>query len=824
MVDLVDEAPYTMRSRRSATGGVRSDALREAPESRFDLENADARPATPSVLPRPFGELSQATVDAIVERTGLVGSQLKSQRDKRKRGAAWLLRFLLGYPGNTWQERWIASGLDSGTRSIAVVTEANYRGNSKYKGYEVTAGLQALFLLRVIQPSLVSFRANKFGHYADYFVATQGDPDLARFEVELRKNTASSRYQDRALFDVAVAMTTQGIRFADLEPPALLHYSLECRRSGLVLGRGNQGRGHFAGLLAWDVCYAMGHFPTNTAPTLRASLYNGQKSAEQLVDRHGRIGNEGVRQLLVDYLIRRQLDTDYNTREGLASFLVKNFWLSIEQLSPGQADLNVSPELYDQWKEVARFKDNGELRVSMQSVLLPVRALYLDIQSWALTEPERWAEWAAPCPVPQSDLRGFAKRRREIKQRMDGRTRVRQPLLPLLVDYVERDLTDATKLLRATKAASGGEDFEVAGVRYRRTDSRVDQVAAAAGSENFRVDNLDTGEVVNAASREETAFWAWAYVEVLRHTGIRVEELVEITHTSLIPYDRPNGEVIPLLVIAPSKTDRERVIPCSPELFHVLALIISRQTLNGPISVIPRYDTHEKVMTDPLPFIFQRQTGGIRRVTSPGTVLDALKAACRRAEQTVPAFRGTHFTPHDFRRLFTTEILNAGLPIHIGAALLGHLNIETTRGYAAVFAEDVVSHFQSFLNRRRKLRPQEEYRPTTPEEWQEFEEHFDKRKLELGSCGRPYGTPCNHEHACIRCPMLHVDRKMLPRLDEIERDLLERLDRANESGWAGEIDGIEITLSMLRTKREETLRQQRVTTEVSLGMPSLRPD
>jgi hypothetical protein len=24
----------------------------------------------------------------------------------------------------------------------------------------------------------------------------------------------------------------------------------------------------------------------------------------------------------------------------------------------------------------------------------------------------------------------------------------------------------------------------------------------------------------------------------------------------------------------------------------------------------------------------------------------------------------------------------------------------------------------------------------------EFEEHFDKRRVELGSCGRPYGTAC----------------------------------------------------------------------------------
>jgi hypothetical protein len=43
--------------------------------------------------------------------------------------------------------------------------------------------------------------------------------------------------------------------------------------------------------------------------------------------------------------------------------------------------------------------------------------------------------------------------------------------------------------------------------------------------------------------------------------------------------------------------------------------------------------------------------------------------------------------------------------------------------------------------------PTEEYRPTSDQEWAEFEDHFDKRKVELGGCARPYGTPCSHEHA-----------------------------------------------------------------------------
>ncbi|MGW1757598.1 hypothetical protein [Streptomyces mirabilis] len=115
--------------------------------------------------------------------------------------------------------------------------------------------------------------------------------------------------------------------------------------------------------------------------------------------------------------------------------------------------------------------------------------------------------------------------------------------------------------------------------------------------------------------------------------------------------------------------------------------------------------------------------------------------------------------------------------------MLGHLNIQTTRGYDAVFAEEVITQYQQFLARRRAERPASEYREPTHEEWQEFQEHFDKRRVELGSCGRPYGTPCAQGHACIRCPMLSINPKMLPRLDELEEDLLARRKRAIKEGW-----------------------------------------
>jgi hypothetical protein len=69
--------------------------------------------------------------------------------------------------------------------------------------------------------------------------------------------------------------------------------------------------------------------------------------------------------------------------------------------------------------------------------------------------------------------------------------------------------------------------------------------------------------------------------------------------------------------------------------------------------------------------------------------------------------------------------------------------------------------------------------------------------------------------------MLAINPKMLPRLDEIEDDLLARRARAERENWLGEVEGIDLTLTFLRQNREETKRLARIA-PVELGMPSAR--
>ena len=182
-----------------------------------------------------------------------------------------------------------------------------------------------------------------------------------------------------------------------------------------------------------------------------------------------------------------------------------------------------------------------------------------------------------------------------------------------------------------------------------------------------------------------------------------------------------------------------------------------------------------------------------------------------------------HCTPHDFRRMFATEAVSGGLPVHITARLLGHQNLATTQAYLAVFQDDLVRSYRAFLATRRAARPEAEYREPTDEEWREFQQHFELRRVELGTCGRPYGSPCKHEHACIRCPMLRVDPRQRQRLGEIILNLRDRIAEARENGWLGELEGLQVSLDAAKAKMASMTKADRVrATAADLGFPTIR--
>ncbi|MGO9104398.1 MAG: tyrosine-type recombinase/integrase, partial [Mycobacterium sp.] len=151
---------------------------------------------------------------------------------------------------------------------------------------------------------------------------------------------------------------------------------------------------------------------------------------------------------------------------------------------------------------------------------------------------------------------------------------------------------------------------------------------------------------------------------------------------------------------------------------------------------------------EPEPLLFQRRIHGENRAITRDAVRQLLRTALQHTGLSDPAAGAPlHFTPHDFRRLFITDAVLNGLPPHIAQVIAGHRDINVTMGYKAVYPDEAIQAHLAFLGRRRALRPTDEYRVPTDDEWQEFLGHFERRKVSIGTCGRAFGSPCIHEHA-----------------------------------------------------------------------------
>ena len=131
-----------------------------------------------------------------------------------------------------------------------------------------------------------------------------------------------------------------------------------------------------------------------------------------------------------------------------------------------------------------------------------MRSFYYDLHAWAADEPERWAPWAASCP--------------RINERSADRTRLCQPLLPLLVRHVE-ERNDHTRTLQeqASSAATNTPSIHD-GRTYRRVLAEEDLTLARGGHRTPVRVRDDTGQLVRIEAEEETAFWDRAAVETLR--------------------------------------------------------------------------------------------------------------------------------------------------------------------------------------------------------------------------------------------------------------------------------------------------------------------
>ena len=329
------------------------------------------------------------------------------------------------------------------------------------------------------------------------------------------------------------------------------------------------------------------------------------------------------------------------------------------------------------------------------------------------------------------------------------------------------------------------------------------------------------------AWEEDRAFWAFAAVEVLRSTGIRIEELTELSHHSLIQYRLPStGEMVPLLQIAPSKTDAERLLVVSPELADVLSAIISR--VRGPTGAIPlvrAYDRQNETGRRPQPLLFQRRVGFEHRaISSRGHPQDAHRRnrshpADRSRDRRTAAIHPTRLS----HACSSPTPCSTALPPHIAQVIAGHRDINVTIGYKAVYPDEAIQAHLAFLARRRALRPTDEYRVTHRRRMAAI-----PRPLRTSQgLHRHLRTRLRHRPASMNMPVsvAHCSGQtpLNARLVEIRDNLQARIAEAEREGWLGEVEGLQVSLAGAEDKLAQIDKRSRTTesTSVDLGTPSL---
>jgi integrase len=721
----------------------------------------------------------------------------KDAKTHRRRALREVLDVLDAVDGDSWQMRWLASNTE---------TASGRRPAGVDRGQEARARLGMRFLLayRHVQPGYDWLLDGRMLGLADELRHSTDAEDLTRVHERATATHIPPRTARDALDLVARLLIHTGRRMDELTTQDLLDYQAACRRK--------QREAH--GLqTAYQLLRGLRVPGIVDTPSLNIGRRRriGQLSIDELVDHHS-VGCQPVRDLLVRYLRERAPSLDYSSLCSLTSHLVRLFWTDLERHHPGIDSLRLTPQLAQQWKERARRCTDGRPRQDWMGVFMAVRSFYLDIAHWAVTDPAAWAPWVAPSPVSASDLKGMTKLRRQRQARIHSRIRAAAPVLPALVRATEQRLRHAEALLAAMRETDIDGVADIDGRRYQRL--RLSEIGRPRQANGYHgVFALAVGDDptnrINVLREEEDAFWAWSTVEVLRLTGIRCEELLELTHLSIRQYRQPDGQLTLLLQIAPSKTDQERVIPVVPELAHALARIVARvKDDTGKIPLLERYDPHQRQLSPPLPHLFQRRRSGGFMMFSAVGLREVLNRAVDRAGLRDIDGSPLHLSPHDYRRIFATDAVSGGLPIHIAAKVLGHIDLNTTQGYTAIYPQDVIQHMQAHLARRRAGRPSEEYRDPSSAEWAKFEQHFGKRTMELGHCRRPYSTPCIHEHACLRCPMLEIPPEMKPRLVDIQINARSRLQTAQDQGWFGEVEALELNLVHIHDKLGQLERSQ----------------
>ncbi|MGZ4639507.1 MAG: tyrosine-type recombinase/integrase [Actinomycetes bacterium] len=266
--------------------------------------------------------------------------------------------------------------------------------------------------------------------------------------------------------------------------------------------------------------------------------------------------------------------------------------------------------------------------------------------------------------------------------------------------------------------------------------------------------------------------FARAGLQVLRGTGLRVGELLDLEVHAVIDY----GPAGTWLRVPLGKLATERSVPLDAATLAVLDQWAARRGAHRPI---PHPRTGK-----PTDFLFTEHGRRLGATRLRNGLLAAAAAADLRGIGGGPMT----ITPHQLRHTYATALANAGMSLQALMTLLGHVTPEMTIRYATLASPTLrAAYDQAMGTMRRQLTLTPLGRPIVPDKIAWLASEMVKTRLAHGYCSRHESQgACPYANICETCDNFTPATEFAPALAEQLADIHALKADAELRGWTGE--------------------------------------
>lgn len=248
----------------------------------------------------------------------------------------------------------------------------------------------------------------------------------------------------------------------------------------------------------------------------------------------------------------------------------------------------------------------------------------------------------------------------------------------------------------------------------------------------------DVDRALMAAVSELNDPFARAAITILRHTGLRRGELLDLELDCLMDFG-PSGT---WLRVPLGKLNDERAVPLDAVALEAFAEWLAHRT---PQRALPH--PRDGRLCD---FVFVERG---RRI-GPGRIQLGLARAVEACALHGPDGQPLRVVAHQLRHTWATELVNAGMSLQALMTLLGHRSPEMTVRYARLASPTLRSAYDQAVGKvARRIPVAPAGRPAVPDRVSWLAAEMLKTRVAHGYCARELAADaCPYANVCETCP------------------------------------------------------------------------